>query len=146
MLEDIGRAVALAPVGVYIGKIEKIGKLAEATGAKAGELLSKGGMKVGLDMTAEGFLLNPKAIQSVQRFVQAGTNDMVESAAKDLVSASTSEENIRALYGADDKKGMDYVEDAGTYVTTTAVSNFVTGGASDAYSTMRADQKKSRVC
>ena len=78
MLEDIARAVAAAPVGVYIGKVEKIGKIAEATGAKAGEIMSKAGMKAGLDMTADGFLLNPKAIQHIQTFVQAGTQNTLK--------------------------------------------------------------------
>ena len=142
MLEDIARAVVAAPIGVYIGKVEKIGKIAEATGAKAGEVMSKAGMKAGLDMTSEGFLLNPKAIQYVQTFVQAGTKNSIEEAASDSFSALTSEDNIRALYGADDKKGSDYAEDVGTYVTTTAVTNFVTGGASEVYSEYRTEQKK----
>ena len=142
MAEDIAKAVAAGGAGAAIGKIDKIGKIADVVGAKAGDLTAKAGARVGFDMTADGLLLNPKAIAHLQTFVKGGTKSVMEGTLGDSVSYATSEEAYRAAFGADDKQGMDLAEDAGDYMVNKGTTNFITGGAGEVYGSVRDQQKK----
>lgn len=139
---ELAQGLMSAGVGAGLQKVEKIGKIADFVGAKAGEWTTKAGAKVGFDVTTDGLALNPKAISHIQTVVKGGTKSVLEGGVEDAVGFVTSEEAYRSAFGADDKKGIDIAEDAGDYVTNKATTNFITGGASELYGSVRDQQKK----
>jgi hypothetical protein len=132
---DFVKMASTAALGAALGKVEKIGKVADTIGKSGTDLFQSAASKTGMFFTGKAWELGPQSTAYLSTFIKAGSKKVMTGGVTDFYGGLWNDKEW--------DKGMEHwIGNAALGAAGNMHQNFISGGSAAMYDKWAGDRKK----